>query len=341
MLPDKLVIPQICRNSNLLICVIVTQIAVMIMWLVNADNTSVSAFGLWSLYGLWLVLLTTLSLCWLRAWIACVPYLFGALLIFILYLAVLLSIEAFIAHQFVMPGDQIVLNWERVFRMSLVGLIVLVLMLRLFAFLDVLENRNKAEAESKVLALQSRINPHFLFNSLNTISELTSIDPQQAEKAIHSLSILFRASLENNRTNHSLEHELLLCQRYLELEAWRLGSKLEISWRVEVETQNAWRVPKLILQPLIENAIVHGKQDNGRVMVTIDLRESNKYLSLMIENELGNTDKPSGHGIAIDNIRERLFTLYDDQYVFRVKQTHNKHRVLMRIPKKPSTTIES
>lgn len=343
MLPDKLVIPHICRNSNLLITVIVTELVVILFWLVNAQNTNAAAFGLWSLYGLWLVLISTFLLCLFRQTISLLPYFFGVLCVVAIYLVVLLLIEVFIANQ-ASTGAQAndllksavitQLNLDRVTRLSAAGLIVIMLLLRFFAYLNIMESRNKAEAESRVLALQSKIQPHFLFNSLNTISELTVQAPDQAEKAINSLAMLFRASLENDRTEHSLEHELTLCQRYIELERWRLGDKLDVQWQLEVKNPNAWRVPKLILQPLVENAIVHGKQETGDIQVAIDLRESSKYLSLMIENKFGvPTENSSGHGIALDNIRERLFTLYDDQQLFRIKQSNNVHSVLMRIPK--------
>lgn len=329
----KLFIPEICRNSNLLITVIVTELAVILFWLVNAQNVSASAFGLWSLYGLWLVLISALLLCLFRTKIASMPYFYGALCVVSIYFSVLISIEAFIAYQFSIISEP-QLNWQRIIRIGLAGLIVLVFLLRLFSFLNVLESRNKAEVESRILALQSRINPHFLFNSLNTISELTNSSPEQAEKAINSLSLLFRAGLENNRVEHSLDHEINLCKRYLELEKWRFADRLSVTWSIEIDNPNAWRVPKLILQPLIENAIVHGRQSDGKITIDIDLRESTKHLSLMIENQLGIPgEENSGHGIALNNIRERLFALYDDQQTFRIKQTNNKHSVLMRIPK--------
>lgn len=334
MQQKKLFIPQICRNSSLLITVIVTELAVILFWLVNAQNVSASAFGLWSLYGLWLVLITALLLCFFRSIIASLPYILGVLCVVFIFFTVLISIEAFIAYQLPIISEKSYLNWQRVIRIGLVGLISLVFVLRLFSFLEVLENRNKAEVESRILALQSRINPHFLFNSLNTISELTIRSPEQAEKAINSLSLLFRAGLENTRVEHSLEHELNLCKRYLELEKWRFDDRLSVTWNVEIDNPSAWRVPKLILQPLIENAIVHGKQIDGRIMISLDLRESTKHLSLMIENKIGiSSEENTGHGIALNNIRERLVALYDDQQTFRIKQVNDNHSVLMRIPK--------
>lgn len=227
------------------------------------------------------------------------------------------------------------INVNRLFRQLLISNLLCLLAIRFFLLIDQLNARSKCEAESRVLALQSRIQPHFLFNSLNTISELTQADPQQAEQAIHSLSILFRASLENEKKHHSLENEFTLCERYLELERWRLGDRLKVNWSKNVEQSARWRVPKLLIQPLCENAIVHGKLDNGDVNISIDTRESRHHISIMIENDKSKSSSASsGNGIALDNIRERLQVLYDDQQTFRVKESATKYSVLVRVPKR-------
>ncbi len=215
-----------------------------------------------------------------------------------------------------------------------VSLLVSLLVLRFFALLSVLDRRSKAEAESRILALQSRIQPHFLFNSLNTISELTVVDPSKAEKAIGSLSMLFRAGLENQRNNHSLERELVLSKRYIELEKLRYGDRLTVDWTIEVNDAEQMKVPKLIVQPLLENAIVHGEQHDGTINILVDVRESRNHLSFRLENAKSISESSrTGHGIALDNIRERLLVLYDDQHTFQVKSSDDLFVVLMRIPK--------
>ena len=139
-------------------------------------------------------------------------------------------------------------------------------------------------------------------------------------------------SLETNKQNHSLANELKLCEKYIELEAWRLGPKLSITWNNDIQDSSFWQIPKLLFQPLIENSVVHGKLDDGSVNIIIDLKESKKYLSIKITNDIGNSEQ-SGNGIAVENIRERLFTLYDDQYKFKVNQSSAKYSVIMQIPK--------
>jgi len=230
-------------------------------------------------------------------------------------------------------------DYGRIGRRALAALVVAAILLRFFSLIELFNQRNKAEAESRILALQSRIQPHFLFNSLNTISELAATDSEKAEAATTALASLFRASLENDRRFHSLEQEIKLCQRYLELERFRIGDKLRVTWATGLNNAGKWQMPKLMLQPLVENAIVHGKNVSGEVNVTLDIRESSNYISIMIENELGEPSPDKlGHGIAIKNIQQRLETLYDDQYTFRSKEDASIYSVLLRIPKQPYKT---
>lgn len=328
-------IPNVCRNSNVLVIVVISQLMITIAWLSHFQNLEWVSLGLWSLYGQWVILLSTFLLCYARKSISNYNYWLGCCLVIGICLMSLLLVE--VVTLYWMTGfSSIDLDYGRLFRLSLIVLLLSVGLLRFFEFLNTLEHRNKAEAQSRILALQSRIQPHFLFNSLNTISELTQTDSAQAEHAINALSMLFRASLENEHKRHSLESELTLCSRYVDLEHWRFGARLKINWSLHIESPRAWSVPKLLIQPLVENAIVHGQQADGSVEITIDARESNRHISIMVENSKSTCDSESkGHGIALDNIRERLQVLYDDQQTFRVKDSAEVYSVLVRIPKEP------
>jgi len=229
----------------------------------------------------------------------------------------------------------------RFVRYGLVAGIAMFLLIRFFALTSLIEQRNKADLESKMQALQARIKPHFLFNCLNTISELVYKDAKQAELAIESLALLFRAGLESDNKFHSLDSEINLCKRYVRLEYWRFESRLQVEWDVDIKGADAWRVPKLILQPLIENAIVHGVARDGSINVQIGIRETSRDISMMIENERGEQPSTSvGNGMAVDNIRKRLFVLYDDKQTFRVKESDDSYTVIMRFPKQKTTQRE-
>lgn len=329
----SIVVPRLCRNSNLLILVLLTQMVVSVVWLCFDANLSVYSLGTWSLFAQWSALSSAFLLCVLRGQIQKMSPILAMLLVVIIICVSVMFIDlVFVYLLRYEPG------WApsgaRFIRVIGAALLISALTLRFFALLAVLDKRSKAEAESRILALQSRIQPHFLFNCLNTIAELTVVDPAKAEKAIGSLSMLFRAGLENQRKRHSMERELVLAKRYIELEKWRLGERLTIEWLVSICNPESWEVPKLIVQPLLENAIVHGMQSDGSIHISVDARETRNHLSFRFENAKGGSDsQSSGHGIALDNIRERLLVLYDDQHTFQVKNSDDVFVVLMRIPK--------
>ncbi len=303
-------------------------------WLFLSEDLSLTGLGMASLYGLFVELIAVFLLCYLRRWIARLSRLkavFSA--IFLLTVSVVI-VE--LCNQYVFSFTRLAwIDLEQLLARSLAALILAGIVVRFFMLLELFDLRSKAEAEAKVSALQSRIQPHFLFNSLNTISELAATNPQKAEEATTALAALFRASLENERKSHSLSQEIELCRRYLELERFRMQDKLNVVWQVSIEQTKRWKMPKLILQPLIENALLHGLQKNGEALISIDFKETNSHLSLMIENKVGNdtVKEHSGHGIGVDNIRQRLMALYDDQFTFRSKEVEGVYSVLLRIPK--------
>lgn len=339
---DNFSIPRLCRNSSLLVVVLLTQMFALIVALLLGQDEFLTRLGAISLYCQWIALMSTAALCLFRNGLnrasSFVAFVGAALCCMLPAL-----ITEFASQYYVLSRGWSGFDSGRFWSYSSVAGVITILVIRFFSILGLIELRNKAEMSLRIQALQSRIRPHFLFNSLNTIAELTSINQLQAEQAIESLSVLFRASLENEKRFHSLKSELSLCNRYEELERWRLAERLHVDWTIEIANPELHQVPKLILQPLLENAILHGVQDDGQINVKVDVRESKKDLSLMIENTIGHQSaKPAtlgydaareGNGIAVDNIRERLFNLYDDKQRFRVRQTEGKYSVLMRFPK--------
>lgn len=332
-------VPNLCKNSAVLMVVVLAQLLAIVITLLLSQEDFLARLGLVSVYCQWVMLLSVLLLCLARRKLNSFS---GFLKI---TGAALCCLGPFfvteLARQFWVNGfDLQTIDWQELLSFSGVAIILTLFTLRLIGISTVLEQRSRAELEMRIQSLQSRIRPHFLFNSLNTIAQLTATQPQQAEQAIDSLSILFRASLESEKRFHSLQNELSLCERYIDLERWRLADRLTIKWSVDIAEPSVHQVPKLILQPLLENAILHGVEEDGRINVQVDVRETKYDLSLMIENGIsGQNDTVNsnrlngGNGIAVDNIRERLFSLYDDQQKFSVRQSNQEYRVLMRFPK--------
>jgi len=173
-----------------------------------------------------------------------------------------------------------------------------------------------ALAEARLMALQARIRPHFLFNSLNTVLGLLRQDPKRAESVLENLADLFRALLAETRNLVSLERELELARAYGDVETLRLGDRLRLFWHTQGAPLTA-QVPQLLLQPLLENAVIHGIEPNqagGDVHISA-LRKGDQLL-IVVRNPLP-SDNPGpqastrGNGMALNNIRERLNLHFD------------------------------
>lgn len=176
--------------------------------------------------------------------------------------------------------------------------------------------QHEAELQARIQALQARIHPHFLFNSMNSIASLITIDPERAEELVVELAGLFRASLAEP-TLIPLRQEIATCKQYLSLETTRLGERLAVEWNLDNSTLDLL-VPNLSLQPLIENAIIHGIEPlaQGGVLV-IQVQRHTKGLRIHLRNPYRAGPKPTPHGeapknngIALRNIRYRLISIY-------------------------------
>ena len=183
--------------------------------------------------------------------------------------------------------------------------------LRYFHLQGELIERERAELDARIRALQARIRPHFLFNSMNIIASLIPVAPEQAERAVEDLAELFRASLREGRRTVPVDEELDLCRRYMRLEGWRLGERLRFELRVDPLPAGT-QLPPLCLQPLLENAVYHGVQPlpEGGV-VSLDISCVSGRLRCAITNPVPSSATAStGSGMAIGNIRSRLAAIY-------------------------------
>ena len=169
-----------------------------------------------------------------------------------------------------------------------------------------------AQAEGRLQALQARIRPHFLFNSLNTVLGLMRSDVRQAERILENLSDLFRVFMRDSRELIPLDEEVLLCKEYLSIEQLRMAERLRVQWRIEDMPGDAL-LPSLLLQPLIENAVHHGietRSTPGEIAITIGT--TGNLVKVEITNpvpELPN--ERAGNQMALSNVRERLRLTFD------------------------------
>ncbi len=188
--------------------------------------------------------------------------------------------------------------------------------------------------ESELNLLKAQINPHFLFNSLNSINSLIFSDPEKAQEMVVGLSDFLRYTVRRDENEHiSLKDELENIRKYLAIEKIRFGSRLVIEEAVEDACLER-KIPNLILQPIYENAIKHGvNESTDTVTITTDCSFENDELIIMISNNysMGNLYK-KGKGIGIDNIRKRLMLHYKRTDLLEIEKSSYHFRVILKIP---------
>lgn len=194
---------------------------------------------------------------------------------------------------------------------------------------------SRALAEARLQALQARIRPHFLFNSLNAVLGLMRADPRRAEIALEDLSDLFRVLMRDSRERIPLSGEIALCKQYLAIESLRLGDRLRIDWNVDASAVETL-VPILLLQPLVENAVHHGVEPSpGGGLIRIDIVRKGNEIELTVANPWNNvapTPGRDGNHMAIDNIRQRLALIHDLEARLVTAARDGQYEVRLTLP---------
>ena len=192
-----------------------------------------------------------------------------------------------------------------------------------------------ALAEARLQALQARIRPHFLFNSLNAVLALIRKDPQRAERSLEDLADVFRTLMSDARTFVRLADEIALLERYAAIEQLRLGERLRISWDLDGAPADAL-LPPLVLQPLLENAVYHGVEPGtGTSDVLVRITKRGERVLAQIENPYLEAEvKRAGNRMALENIRERLQLFFDAEARIAIKAADGRYRVELEIPYK-------
>ena len=188
--------------------------------------------------------------------------------------------------------------------------------------------------ETELSLLRSQLNPHFIFNSLNSISSLTLSNPTKAQDMLIKLSSYLRYALENNREGLiSLSEELNNSMLYLEIEKVRFGDKLIIEKEITVKGNEAL-IPNMILQPLLENAIKHGVYESTEpVIIHINCKKVNQTLHIIISNNFDeNQSRSKKIGIGLRNVQERLKLTYGENDLLKTRSKNQIFEVEILIP---------
>ena len=336
-------LPDFCTSRAALGVVLIVELTALILTLAHDS----AALSFWSdlarssVFLLWIGLAGAALLCGARDRLKKMPVAKGstAVLALIVGLVVIVSEGTFLAgrSEFIesagagtlFPSD----HWSFVGRNVGISFVVTSLALRYFYVTHQWRRNVEMQARARVHALQARIRPHFLFNSMNTIASLTRTDPARAELAVQDLADLFRANLSEKRNTITLEQEIEVAQIYQRIEHLRLGDRLRVVWNIAPLPKSAL-VPGLMLQPLLENAIYHGiePRPNGGA-VTVTGESSGGLITIVVRNPVQQCESEhEGNHLALANIRERLALMYGERALVKAGRFDDEYIVTLRFP---------
>ena len=340
---ESFYLPDFCASRAALGIVVIVELTAIVLSLARSGG----ALDFWadlartSLFLLWVGLVCAALLCWSRSRLERLTVARGSVAVLALLTAAVAAISAaayLVGHSYpamvVGPAE---LFPSRLLPFVLgnaaIGFVIVAVALRYFYVMHQWRRNIEMRAAARVHALQARIRPHFLFNSMNTIASLTRSDPALAEQAVQDLADLFRASLGDQRQTISLAEELEVARTYQRIEELRLGPRLHVSWDVERLPADA-RVPGLMLQPLIENAIYHGiepRPDGGTVSIVGEL--AGDLITIVVRNPVDERESErEGNRLALANIRERLALLYGELALVKAGRFDREYIVTLRFP---------
>ena len=328
-------LPNFCSIRMVFAVVITAQLLAIVLTLGTTTTAADFAgeLSLRSLFVQWIALCAAALLCLSRPLLRRLGDGLAGLLAWLLVMAVTLLVSGVAV---VVLGD-----WPDsgvpafIYRSLGIGAIVSALVLRYFYIQHLWRRQVEAESEARFQALQSRIRPHVLFNSMNTIANLTRSAPALAEEVVQDLSDLFRASLSDVRRMSTLGDELELARGYLRIEHQRLGDRLKVEWDLEALPEQA-PLPALVLQPLLENAVYHGVEPDSKPgNISITGRYRRHQVNLSIRNSLPTANpgqRRQGNQMALENVRQRLAGFFNQQASLVVGEVDGEHQVRIVFP---------
>lgn len=323
----KLALPDFRNLGVILRVTLLAEALRLVMTVVIAPDLA-AAFTQYTAQGLLYepVLLISLALLYaLAPWLQRVSY--GSGVAFILALVVVVVLALQLGLRAVLPGELP----ESVWRSALLAVVVSATLL---AYLNWRHLRlSPSLAESRLMALQARIRPHFLFNTLNSVLGLIREDPKRAETMLENLADLFRAVMADSRALVPFSQELELAKAYVAIEEIRFGARLRVNWSCDAAPADAL-VPPLLLQPLVENAVLHGVAPlEAGAQISVAAYEDDRNLMVLVRNPISEDALiREGNRIALDNIRERLALHFDVEARLKVETVNGEFVVSVRIP---------
>jgi len=334
---DSLFLPSFCDIHMVFAVVVIAELLVFVLVLAGQARDPWAALGLTSLFVQWIALSSAAVLCMARPLLGRVSNTAAALIGYLLLLLTTAVISE-VGYRLAPPTQTILATGHAGFLFRNLGIsaIMSALVLRYLYVQHQWRQQIRAESQARVQALQARIRPHFLFNSMNSIAALTRSDAHRAELAVQDLSDLFRVSLRDASERVTLEEELDIARRYLRLEALRLGDRLQVEWSIE-RLPRQRLVPSLILQPLLENAVYHGIEplpQGGRI--SIHGAAEGRRITISIRNPRASDNTEAhrrGNHMALENIRLRLELAFGNQAGVALREVDDGFETTLYFPR--------
>ena len=334
---NNVFLPDLCTTRAVLVVVVASELMAIVISLVAGyfEPFGFERLALTSLFIQWIALTSAALVCQLRGRLNRLPQAWAALAVvgLVAFDTLLFSLLARALMSWVSAAAMPPLwHWD-ILANVLIAAIISGLVMRYFYVQEQRRVKDRAELKSRIQALQSRIRPHFRFNSMNIIATLIRIDPDAAEQAVEDLSSLFRASLKDSGSEVSLAEELALCERYIRIEQLRLGERLGVEWRIELAPESV-ALPLLTLQPLLENAIYHGIQPlaGGGVVRIAAAVEDNRVVLRVSNPKQDCASEHQGNRMALDNIRHRLEALHGPSVSVSARSQQQHYEIEISYP---------
>jgi two-component system sensor histidine kinase AlgZ len=341
-MPDARVpwLPDFCRLPRIAAVLAIAELVVVVARLSpNAGPPwARGEFLAASVFALWIGLVIAVAYCTSRHWLARLPVPLGIAVALLMPMLIggigahlVQIVDLGIGTRYTLPLAR---RWQFAGSVAALATLISALALRYFYVSEQWRARLRAVSKAEVDALQARIRPHFLFNSMNTIASLVRTDPATAERAVEDLSELFRAALGAGQGESTLGEEIALAERYLAIEALRLGPRLQVAWQVDPRAPRGLRLPRLVLQPLLENAVLHGiapLPEGGRI--DIEVAVDGPQLRIEVRNpSLPPRERDAGNHHAQESIAQRLAYHFGDQARLRHEFQDGSYRCLLLLP---------
>jgi len=339
---EKNFLPDFCTLKMLLALFFLTELLAFLLTLAANDSTIgfLSDFFLRSLFALWIALPSAAILCGLRPFLPSFSHvLVGGIAFLIIQLITLaisyLAVTVIPAISLLFPELTTAEKFNFYSRIFGISALFSLAFLRYLYVLSQWQRHIEATAMAKLHALQARMRPHFLFNSLNSIASLTRINPLLAESMVEDLAQLIRASLTvDEKLLVPLAQEINLVELYLAIEKQRFEERLQVRWQLDNLPSNAL-LPPLSLQPLVENAIYYGIEPNpagGEIVISGQLINNNLLIHIVNSYEMPFIREQEGNHIALTNLAARLNGCFDGTGSLQLNKTASHYQVTLKIP---------